>query len=296
MRISELLDWLEASIPLWEEVALSDAPIDPHSLDLQKEYHKLNVKFFDGKLGMYPMKWNRRKGSGGLVKFRLEGGQIRRRIGRERGDRLQQREGARIVIRYIEISTYYTSTIIGFIATLVHEMIHVFLLEQNIDDGHGRLFKAQMNRINAMNPGFEVKIREDATDFIPVKVAKTGKGERRGVIIFDNRSIIPFGPKHFSDSLFELMGFPAAWLEKHEFEWYWSDAPGLISYPAKQKIGRRFGVYPVDADLIKEVRRGEKIAEMKGGQPQTLMPKYFQGQAITGIERIGRDILRFKYK
>ena len=220
MRMNELLRWLE------ESAELPDVPIDPKRIDLQREYAKLNKKFFDGKLGMYPMKWNRRKTAGALVKW------------------TRQRNADRSItctITSIEVSTYYQSTILRFVARLVHEMIHVFLLEQNIDDGHGRLFKAEMNRINRMNPGFEVKLREDATNFAMTAKAK-GKKVRRGVLLYDGGDgIVVFGPKHFADTLYELVSFPDRFLQAHKFEWYWVDDPEFARYPAKRKIGNRFG-------------------------------------------------------
>ena len=218
MRISELLDWLGNAAPLWEEQALSDAPLDPKSVDLLKEYGKLNRQLFDGNLGIYPMKWNRRKGAGALVHWQSVGGTVQRRRGREQGDRRSQREGATIKIMSVQVSTYYQSTIIGFYARLAHEMIHVFLLEQNIDDGHGRLFKAEMRRINAMNPGFKIQISENATNFIPDVVAKTGRGEPRGVLIMDGKGILVFGPKHFPATFYEMFtSFRPGFLEQHEF-------------------------------------------------------------------------------
>lgn len=295
MRTSELLDWLQGALPLWEEAALSDAPLDPKSVDLLKEYGKLNRKLFDGKLGIYPMKWNRRKGSGALVKWRRVGGEMKI-VPPGRGRRTWSRGavGGTIKILSVEVSTFYQSTIIGFYARLAHEMIHVFLLEQNIDDGHGKMFKSEMRRINAMNTGFKVDVREDARDFVPDVVAKTGHGQRRGVLIFDGHSILVFGPKHFPDTLFELIGFPQSFLEKHKFEWWWSDAPFLMKYPAARKIGRRFGSYKVTSDEIKEIKQGEKIAKMKDGQPKTLMPKYFDGATITRMERIGNLGIRLR--
>lgn len=263
MRISELLDWLESSIPVWEEAALPDVPIDPASVDLQKEYGKLNAQLFDGKLGMYPMKWNRRKGAGALVRFQ----------------KARSWDGSfKLVIKGVEVSTYYQSTMIGFYSRLAHEMIHVFLIEQNIDNGHGHLFLAQMRRINAMKPGFEIKVSENATDFIPTVVAKTGKGKRFGVLIFNNRSIRVFTPNHFTDTLSELIGgFTQAWLEGQEFEWWFSDDPTLMHYPAARSIGRKFTAYTAKPEELAKIREGEKIAEMKGGQPKILMPKYFGG-------------------
>jgi hypothetical protein len=166
-------------------------------------------------------------------------------------------------------------------------MIHVFLLEQNIDDGHGRLFKAEMRRINAMNVGFQVDIREDATAFTSEAEAK-GKKIRRGVLLYDGGDgIVVFGPKHFADTLYELVSFPDRFLQAHKFEWYWVDDPEFARYPAKRKIGNRFGTYNVTPELVKQIRKGEKIAEMVDGQPKTLMPKYFSGTNIVKVYKFG---------
>lgn len=289
MRTGELLNWLEGSLPPVdiEEEALSDAPIDPKRVDLQAEYAKLNKKLFNDKLGMYPMKWNRRKGAGALVKWRWEGGVVKRRTNRTRGDRRKQISGGQIKIRSIEVSTYYQSTIIGFISRLAHEMIHVFLLEQDIDESHGRMFLTEMRRINAMNLGFKIVVSEDATNFTPSS-SKGGKGSRRGVVVFDDKSIMIFGPKHFSDTFFEVIsGFSTSWLEQHKFEWYWSDALSLMKFPAARKVGRRFRTYKVTQDEIKDVKKGEKIANIINGEPKSLKPKYFDGATITGTFNIG---------
>jgi hypothetical protein len=120
--------------------------IDSKSIDLEGEYAAMNKRFFGGKLGMYPMKWNRRSTSGAVVKWR----KIPDCFG-----------GEKFSIVSVEVSTSKNLTHQAFLNYLVHEMIHVALIERGIDDNHGPSFKKEMNRINSEDKNFHITVVVD---------------------------------------------------------------------------------------------------------------------------------------
>lgn len=290
MRLSELLDWADASLPdVVEDVSLKDSSILPREIDLVHEYTKLNRVLYDGKLGIYPMKWNRRKGSGAIVKWRKQ---------RSRGS-MQSHIGMGVLfhdgrpgtyddtiqIISIEVSTFFESSGKMFLDRLAHEMIHVYLLEQGIDDGHGPRFRAEMRRINAMNLGIDITITESVSG-IKTSAEASGKGVRRGIVLVDDQIISIYGPKNFPDTLYELLvGMRQSWISQRQFAWYWSDAPWLARYPSARTLGRSFKSYRITPEQVEDIKKGELIATVSAGVPKLIKPANFNSMIRSHIER-----------
>lgn len=140
--------------------------ISPKEIDLKKEYKILNKLLFDNKLPTdFPMKWNRRKGSGGRTLSRHP-------------------RNEKPYVTGVEMSTFYKTTYGLFRDMLAHEMIHVRSVAMDLPDiggSHGPLFKMEMERINRMNVGINITPKHEMTD----KIMKTSnsKAKERGIFI-----------------------------------------------------------------------------------------------------------------
>ncbi len=234
----------------------SDDIVDPKDFDMKKEYARLNSLLFDEKLGLYPMKWNRRKGAGAITRLK--------------------RAGSFYVVTSVEMSTYYESTYQGFLNRLAHEMIHVFLHEMKDEFAmkdshrHGRMFRHEMKRINGMGKGFNINVREDVTGDTKVNVKK-GREKRFGVLLVQGnrgKGIIVFNDKAIGGAYDMMLMQDAAWLQSlGDMTFLYSMDQQLAKYPVKRKLGRRFGMYGIDNNRFKNVMdNGQPFAEIKNGE------------------------------
>lgn len=114
--------------------------INHNEIDLYDEYDKLNKLLFNGQLQAVTMIWNKRKSAHGVVRAKKEV------------------FWGKWEIKSLGMSQFLNITYKNFKDVLAHEMIHVYLLQQNINDGHGWRFQREMNRINGMGLGFNVTI------------------------------------------------------------------------------------------------------------------------------------------
>ncbi len=230
----------------------SEDSIDYKKIDLVKEYTRLNRELFDGKLGIYPMKWNKRKTSGGFVQA-------------------TRTKGGVVTITSIQFSTFFASTYRSFLNRLAHELIHVYLLEQNdafaVKDSqkHGMLFKNEMRRINGLGKGYNIVVSEDRSNEV---VNRTGKKKRYGVLLFKgiNDGVVVVGEKLMEKLFDTLLTFPAEWLETKKMWFYYSMESFLARYPIKRKIGRRFGTYDMKPDEWKMVEKGTFYGSIINGE------------------------------
>lgn len=250
--MSGILEWLSSSISEDEASRLEELRessgeeyLDPKKVDLIKVYHKLNKMLFDGKLGIYPMKWNRRKSSGALVKFSKKEGikvgvdivhtkeELKAALTRQnfaKGEKATK--FTEIKILSIEVSTHTIFTMQALENRLAHEMIHVMHLEKGLDYGHNRHFISEMKRINSMGKGITVTITE-AGDAKGVAY----KGNKRfGVFIFKSGGqtgvyVVPEkNMDAFADGmvlLFPKYRFPTG----RRYDVYISDVSELQGYP-----------------------------------------------------------------
>lgn len=125
----------------------NDDIIDFNDIDLYTEYGKLNALLFDGQLtNNIEILWGTPKGRHGQLRT-------------TRNTRTRQ-----ILNMELRISKFRKLSYKLFKDTLAHEMIHVKLMQNWISDNHGPRFIREMNRINGMGLGFDVKIRDDRDD------------------------------------------------------------------------------------------------------------------------------------
>lgn len=120
--------------------------IDFNDINLSSEFNGLNDLLFRGEIVPIPIRW-------GLDKDRI-------------GSLYYVKDDAgKYVIRGLRISKFYNLTYGQFKNTLAHEMIHVYLLQQGIDDNHDEPFLKEMNRINGMGLGFNITVSEEFDDY-----------------------------------------------------------------------------------------------------------------------------------
>jgi hypothetical protein len=119
--------------------------IDFNEIDIYHEYNKLNDLLFDGKLSRVPIILNNRKNAHGTVKST-----INRRTGE-------------INIQSLSMSKFLNVPYKFFKDVLAHEMIHVSLLQRNINAGHDWRFVREMDRINKMGLGFNISVTTDSS-------------------------------------------------------------------------------------------------------------------------------------
>jgi hypothetical protein len=120
--------------------------IDLNKINLYSEYNKYNSKLFNNEAPEIPLVWSNRKGALGHVKF------------------MRNRKTNEIKIIKLAITTFYDLTYSTFKNTLVHEMIHAYLLGKGIIDGwgrfsedpHGRYFHQLAEKFNSMGLGFNI--------------------------------------------------------------------------------------------------------------------------------------------
>ena len=231
----DLLFWLESSISLSEEAAVQSY-IDPKMIDMYDEYHRLNKKLYDGKLGTYPMKWNRTKGAGALVKG--------------------QKVGKEMKVTSIEVSTFYAQTLQGFRDRLAHEMIHVYFYEKNMDVNHTRPFVQEMNRINRMNAGVTVTLREDTrTDNIGGYI---GKGKKMGVLVQpDNKGIMVVTEKDLPQIIYNI-SVGGASMKRIGFDVFTSELPFLQELRHSRASAKSFSWNNSKVEQGMEVRASGK--------------------------------------
>lgn len=226
--------------------------IEPDKFNLSGEYSKLNKMLFGGKLGFYPIKWNNRKASGGLVN--------------------SLRKGRDVWVKDVQISKFYRHNLSTLRNTLAHEMIHVFLIEKGYDAAldshkHGRMFKHEMKRINGLGKGFNIVIDEVRQ---ASAVRKNAKKKKYGVLLVEGPmgdGFLIFNEKVLKDIYDELLSKPIRWLERFKFRFYHSMEDGLGAYPVKRKLGKGFGYYPDEDGIVGKVKKdGMPFAEILNGQ------------------------------
>jgi predicted SprT family Zn-dependent metalloprotease len=139
-------------ILLENKVYLDNEIVDFNEINIQNEFNKLNELLFNNELKPVRMEWSTRKTAHGHVTAHM--------------NRLTKQ----ITIKKLALSKFYNIPYKFFKDVLAHEMIHVKLLQQNLNVDHGPEFVAEMNKINAMGKGFNVTIKGDASNF---EVAKS---------------------------------------------------------------------------------------------------------------------------
>jgi len=137
------------------------------NLDLNEQYRKINKEIFSNKLPEnIPVKWNHSKTAMGKTRIRIP------------------RNG--LPEMSIAISRFFICSSKEYTETLIHEMIHVFMVENgeyHKDNRiHGSLFRKYMDQINKDFPQYTISVKENKQ--IPVDPSKIKK--RHGYLILFN--------------------------------------------------------------------------------------------------------------
>jgi hypothetical protein len=123
---------------------------------LEKEFDRLNKEVFRGVLVRnFPLIWNKSKKVMGMVRYVT--------------DRLTNKPKG---ITKFEISNFYEMTEDQFLDTMVHEMIHVYIVQyaKVNEKGHGRLFHKLMDQANKI--GYHIAVTEEISNVVVDKDKK----------------------------------------------------------------------------------------------------------------------------
>lgn len=105
------------------------------SFDMENWYGKLNKHFFNGKLPLVPLRWNQSKTALGSVNWEENSKNI----------------------SYLALSRNYKLTQEELLSVLAHEMIHVWQIQNNKTDSHGKSFVKKMDEMNK-NSKWDIRI------------------------------------------------------------------------------------------------------------------------------------------
>ncbi len=130
------------------------------TINLQEEYDRLNRDLFNGDLIKIPLSWERVRAHGGRVRYNqlVKDGKI-----------------TNSDIR-LSMSDFFNYDYDTFINALAHEMIHVYIAQNNIKEiggGHGIQFQNKMNEIN--KKGYKVVLTINAEHMDMTNTAKLTK-------------------------------------------------------------------------------------------------------------------------
>lgn len=231
-----------------------DEIVDFNEIDLQHEYDKLNKLLFNGELKPVKMIWNSRKSAHGLVSAQ------------------RNRATGQIEIKHLAMSQFLNVTYKNFKDVLAHEMIHVKLLQNNINDGHGWRFKTEMAKINNMGLGFNITI---TAHFEEAEINKkfTTKMPMMIVTIIDNNKhsnmINVMKPELFEKVRLNLerMFQGLVFRRKYRFvklTYIKSNDPELQKFPSKKQATASISYSAATEDFINKLKsEGEIIGSIE---------------------------------
>ncbi len=142
---------------------------------------------------------------------------------------------------------------------MVHEMIHIYLIEKNMEYSHGLIFKEKLRVLNKITP-FEVPLTEDITY---KKVSKNTK-QKNVLAVFVNKpysyGVTVFNYKLKNSIIDKLNDFPSAWLKKFKPTIVESNDIELQKYKVKTKVNvRSHSVHPIDKEIAQRIIDQGKI-------------------------------------
>jgi predicted SprT family Zn-dependent metalloprotease len=229
--------------------------IDFNTTDLYENFKFLNNLMFDNKLQPVPLKWFNTKRYLGLLKFKENN------------------------IENLLISTFYKMTKKQFLETLAHEMIHVYIFQNNIRDNgdHGSKFKHILNTLNQKHPEYEIKPTEN-TNYFSVNSTKK---KLTGVLLFiadgndytaiyTNNDIVndeTIIDKFIDDLKKYIIRIPMNIFVREksvEIKIYSCDSPELLHFKIKRQLSiKNLGFYDVSEKTLNEIKKGELITSYK---------------------------------
>lgn len=219
--------------------------INKHTINLQEEFDKLNKELFNGELKPIELKWEKNKNSGGRV------------ISTRYPDKTE-------IINYLGISDYMEYEYDTFKNILAHEMIHVYIIQNNIKDyggKHGIFFKEKMEEIN--KKGYNITIDFDATNLMVSGQEKLNNPLCVIIILNkkDNTKFIDiWNMKLYTDGSKELYiekynRIAEYYKRNYELIFIESNNPNLKKYPMKRKYENKpkYVTYVLNDDLYDQL-------------------------------------------
>jgi predicted SprT family Zn-dependent metalloprotease len=222
-----------------------------NEIDLQKEFDKYNKELFNGELKPITLKWENNKNSGARVISRLD------------------KSTGKYNVEYLGVSEYFDYDYEIFKNIFIHELIHVYIIQNNIQEyggHHGLFFRKIMNEIN--KKGYNVQIEMDSTDMMLSNQNLLTK-PLCVVLIQDKnnkKSIVVWDMKLFTDGTKEKF---LGWMQnfakyKHDeftIKFIESRNPNLNRYTVKRKMNRIL-YYGLSENLEKELQNDKVLEEI----------------------------------
>lgn len=201
------------------------------TFDIKAEYQKWNKKIWGGKLPAVPLKWGHLKSVTGKVVVVM---------GREDDPTTWK-------IKYLVLSDLLESTRDELSSTLVHEMIHVYLLASGVNENHGPQFRAELNRVQRLVP-FPVRLEDDVQGR---RVSRKVKAKRVGVALFrEGPGVVVYPASKMPDVIdsFILM-YRMVKREPRDIVFLESADPELSRYSVRRKAEPRLTYSPIEPDF-----------------------------------------------
>ena len=240
---------LRSSITENKEYADDDI-IDFNDINLEQEFDKLNKLLFDNKCNRVPLELSMRRMAHGHVSATIN------------------RLSRKITVKKLAISKFYNIPYKLFKDTFAHEMIHVYLLQQNINDGHGVYFHREMNRINGMGLGFNVSVKLDSGD---LELSSSVKGRDVIFMIFSNGGKIGLSvmtpTAYYSQGvkIGKIFSYATRSGKYKEFvgEFYESNNPLLRKFTIQRSFTKSISHSTITEDMMdKLISESKKISEV----------------------------------
>lgn len=209
---------------------------------VQERFDYYNKLCFEGKLPMPPIGINNRATSAGLTHFQIK----RNLFGKKSYENI-----------WIEISARLDLPQEEFDNTIVHEMIHYYILHNNLQDDspHGHLFRAKMKELNEKY-GLKISIKFKPSDDLLINTASTTRyifvGELK-----DGRTAMSVVARSRIFEIWDAFGKCDLFVNRR---WYASNRAIFQKYPAVQKP--KF--YYIEATLVQDYMTGAVELERKG--------------------------------
>jgi hypothetical protein len=212
--------------------------------DLQKYYNEFNKEYFQGKLGNYPMRYNKSKYRlGTVVSFGY------------------RNDPSSWEIKEVTISGVYSFTEDYFKGVLLHEMIHVWQIENNIYENpnnvHDKVFLDKVKEFNKITP-FNIPEKEES-GILDVD----SKGRSRAVVTLNDFSVMIFDQSKTEEVVQSLKSLPKGWLLSNKVKVFLTDNPQIEQYPIKRKLNlRKITSIGIDISLLKDIlRNGDLVVD-----------------------------------
>jgi hypothetical protein len=238
-----------------------DDIVDLNKINLQSEYDKYNSLLFDNQAPKIPLVFSNRKGALGHVSY------------------MRNRNTGEIKIQKLAITTFYALTYRTFKNTLVHEMIHAYLLGKGIMDSwgsrysldpHGMHFHQFADKFNSMGMGFNItkenteqlelsqKTKDNAKEYVAVFINVDGRPNVTitSPKIYDNKEEVN-GLKRLFQHLIDRGKY-----REVELTFVLSSNPDLIGVaPTVRKLAGSIRYAPTTQEYQKEVMDNGQVLD-----------------------------------